>query len=209
MIPTYTYMQLLRGTIIVNNTRFKILFEKTPIYLGFCVCCRSYSTCSPVRVDTFYQFPPGAKTDRGSKVCPHVHVLGVRCVVHIRGLPAFSSTAFPSTTVAPLSSPTPDPLRRRRYYRCVRVALPTHILASCSRRTKRTRNERKGCGRKYMNYCDVCGFQVLDQADAWVLSRGGPTISRGRGYPYPIVRLWPPIFHSWTICCCQQIGRQQ
>ena len=39
-----------------------------------------------------------------------------------------------------------------------------------------------------------CGFQVLDHAVPWVLSRGGPTIRRGRGYPDLIEWLWPPIF---------------
>ena len=61
---------------------------------------------------------------------------------------------------------------------------PSSIFKSCTGFSSITRS----------NIGGRCGLQVLDPTVAWILSRVGPTIRRGRGYPYLIVRLWSPIF---------------
>ena len=54
-----------------------------------------------------------------------------------------------------------------------------------------------------------CGFQVLDPTVAWILSRVGPTIRRGRGYPYLVVRLWSPMFLDYLLSSVVTLSRDK
>ena len=69
---------------------------------------------------------------------------------------------------------------------------PSSIFKSCTGFSSITRS----------NIGGRCGLQVLDPTVARIWSSVSPTIRRGRGYPYLIVRLWSHI--SWTTCCRQQ-----